>query len=101
MTEGERLLSRDEVAERLGLSPLTVGAMLRDGRLPGFHLGRLWRIREEDLNAYIRERAEAGAVTREARAVAAKRKAAGLPQKPNTKPRAPRKTKAAEEGGTT
>lgn len=54
----ERLLNREEAAERLGLSPVTVGNMLRAGRLPGVKLGRLWRIRDADLDAYIRELAE-------------------------------------------
>ncbi len=63
----ERLLSREEVAERLGLSPLTVGDKLRAGELPGFHVGRLWRVREADLDAYVRELAEAGAAARAAK----------------------------------
>jgi len=54
MNEPERLLGRQEVAERLGLSPLTVGRMMREGRLPvAFKMGRLWRVREADLDAYI------------------------------------------------
>ncbi len=57
----ERLLSIEDVAERLGLSPVTVGDKLRAGELPGFHLGRYWRVREADLDAYVRELAEAGA----------------------------------------
>jgi excisionase family DNA binding protein len=70
--DNERLLSREEVAVRLGLSKLTVGTMLREGRLPGFHLGRLWRVREEDLNEYVRRIAEEGAIQRAARAAKAK-----------------------------
>ncbi len=76
MPDSERLLSREEVAERLGLSVLTVGAMLRDGRLPGFHMGRLWRVREADLNDYVRELAEAGGDERRKRAAKAKARTA-------------------------
>lgn len=53
MNEPERLLDRKQVAERLGLSPITVGHMMRAGDLPAFKMGRLWRVREADLDAYI------------------------------------------------
>lgn len=49
----DRLLSAKQVAERLGLSPLTVAEMMRDGRLPAVKLGRLPRVRTSDLDAYI------------------------------------------------
>lgn len=67
----ERTLTIDEVAERLHLAPLTVADRLRAGSLPGFKLGRAWRVREEDLNRYIREQAEAGAIERRKRAAKA------------------------------
>ena len=82
MTPDEKLLTPNEVAERLGLSPVTVGHMLRAGTLPGQKVGVLWRVREADLDAYIVAGSEAAAKKREARAVAARRKAAGLPPKP-------------------
>lgn len=51
----ERLLTPDQVAERLSLSVLTVRAWLRSGRLPGVKPGgRVWRVREIDLDEYIR-----------------------------------------------
>ena len=53
MGEPNRLLTQEDVAAQLGLSPLTVGDMLRRGRLPGVKLGRLWRVRQSDLDAYI------------------------------------------------
>ena len=69
----ERLLSIDEAASRLSLSPLTVADKLRAGELPGFKLGRLWRPSEADLDRYVRELAEAGAVARETRAAKARK----------------------------
>ena len=52
----ERLLTPDQVAERLSLSVLTVRAWLRSGRLPGVKPGgRVWRVRELDLDEYIRD----------------------------------------------
>ena len=51
----ERLLTPEQVAERLGLSVLTVRAWLRAGTLPGVKPGgRVWRMRETDLDDYIR-----------------------------------------------
>jgi excisionase family DNA binding protein len=94
VTPDERLLTPNEVAERLALSPVTVLHMLRAGTLPGQKVGTLWRTPVADLDAYIRAGSEAAAAKREARAVAARRKAAGLSPKPHTKPSAPRKPKA-------
>jgi excisionase family DNA binding protein len=51
----ERLLTPEQVAERLSLSVLTVRSWLRSGRLPGVKPGgRVWRVRELDLDEYIR-----------------------------------------------
>ena len=61
MDEPERLLDRKEVAKRLGISPFTAGHKMRAGELPAFKMGRLWRVREADLDAYIRELSKRGA----------------------------------------
>lgn len=51
----ERLLTPEQVAERLSLSVLTVRAWLRSGKLPGAKPGgKVWRVREADLDEYIR-----------------------------------------------
>jgi excisionase family DNA binding protein len=54
----ERLLTPEDVADRLQISPKTVRDMLRDGRLKGIKMGKLWRIREADLDAFIRGHSE-------------------------------------------
>ena len=56
MNDPERLLRPEEVAERLGISPITAKAWLRTGKLPGVKVGErgLLRMREADINAYIR-----------------------------------------------
>jgi len=74
MPDSERLLTPEEVAARLGLSLLTVRDKLRAGTLPGFHMGRPWRVREADLDEYVRQLAEAGAAERPARQREAKAK---------------------------
>ncbi len=52
----EVLLTQTQVAEHLGLSLVTIGRWLRSGRLPGIKVGREWRIRESDLDAWISAR---------------------------------------------
>ena len=57
----ERLLTPAQVGERLQLTERTVYQWLRDGRLVGHKLGRLWRIRPEDLEEFLdRTRVRAG-----------------------------------------
>jgi excisionase family DNA binding protein len=59
MTDADRLLTVDEVAERLRLNPETIRRWLRAGRLSGVWLGSDsagWRIDERDLAAFIAAR---------------------------------------------
>ncbi len=49
-----KMLSPEEVAERLAVTPNTVRGWLREGSLSGIKLGkRIWRINENDLQRYI------------------------------------------------
>ena len=48
------LLTPEEAARVLGLSPFTVRRLLREGELPGRKVGkRQWRIRSVDLEEYL------------------------------------------------
>ncbi len=49
----EQLMTPAQVGERLQLTERTVYEWLRDGRLVGLKLGRLWRVRPEDLQAFL------------------------------------------------
>lgn len=49
----ERLLTPEEAAERLVVSPKTIRDWLRQGKLKGVKTGKLWRIRERDLEAFL------------------------------------------------
>jgi excisionase family DNA binding protein len=44
-----KLLTTDEVAERLGVTVRRVQAMIKGGRLPAEKMGRDWLVRETDL----------------------------------------------------
>jgi excisionase family DNA binding protein len=60
---GEGLLTPEEVAHRLRVSRPTVYAWLKIGRLRGLRAGKGWRVRSEDLEAFLQPGA---AATREA-----------------------------------
>ncbi len=47
----ERLLKIKEAAEFLAVNPETVRRLIRKGKLKAVKIGRLWRIRKEDIEA--------------------------------------------------
>jgi excisionase family DNA binding protein len=50
---GKQYLSAEEIAERLNVGPATVRKWLREGKLKGVRAGRLWRVKENDLQAFL------------------------------------------------
>ena len=51
-------LTVEEAAERLGVEYKTVYRLVRSGELPAGKIGRLYRIREEDLDAFFEQQKE-------------------------------------------
>ncbi len=51
-----RLLTPEEAADRLNVSPMTVRKWLCSGKLRGVKVSVLWRVRESDLDAFIEEK---------------------------------------------
>jgi len=50
----DKLLSPEEAAKRISVTPNTIRAWLRDGSLKGIKLGKkIWRIEESELNEYM------------------------------------------------
>jgi excisionase family DNA binding protein len=49
----ETLLTPEQVAGRLQVTPRTIYDWLRQGRLQGIKIGRLWRVRPGDLHAFL------------------------------------------------
>jgi len=49
----ERLLSPEDVAKQLNIATATVREYLREGRIKGMKVGKLWRVRESDLQRHI------------------------------------------------
>ncbi len=56
-----RLLTVNEVADLLRVSRMTVYRLIKTGDMPALRVGRSYRLREEDVHTYLRERyTEAG-----------------------------------------
>jgi excisionase family DNA binding protein len=56
-----RFLTVNEVADLLRLSDMTVYRLIKKGELPAVRIGRSYRLREDDVDAYLAERyTEAG-----------------------------------------
>ncbi|MBI5582880.1 MAG: helix-turn-helix domain-containing protein [Deltaproteobacteria bacterium] len=51
----EKLMTPEEAARLLAVSPRTVKDWLRRGDLKGVKAGNLWRIRESDLERFLGE----------------------------------------------
>ena len=49
----EKLITPEQVAERLQVTERTVYGWMRRGKLPALKLRRLWRIRPEDLEGFL------------------------------------------------
>ena len=49
----EPLLDSDEVAQLLKIHPKTLQRMARRRQIPGVQIGKLWRFRRSELNAWI------------------------------------------------
>jgi len=50
----KRLLTLKEAAEYLNLSEITVKRHLYSGKLKGYKAGRQWRIKQEDIEEYLK-----------------------------------------------
>ena len=51
----DRWLSVEEIAEHLGVSKDTIYAWVTTKGMPGHKVGRLWKFKKDDVDAWIRE----------------------------------------------
>jgi excisionase family DNA binding protein len=49
----DRLLTAHEVADQLRVSTMTIYRLIRRGELPAVRVGRNYRVRERELEAYL------------------------------------------------
>lgn len=61
----EKYYSTEDVAEILGFKEKTVREWLRTGKLKGKKVGRVWRIKESDLEEFINNTENYLAVSKE------------------------------------
>jgi len=50
----DKLLSVNEVAKQLAVDPETVYRWIRDGDLKVFRAGGLWRIKQDDVEVFLK-----------------------------------------------
>lgn len=55
MRMDDRWLSVDEIAEYLGVSKDTVYTWVTSKGMPGHRVGRLWKFKRDDVDAWVRE----------------------------------------------
>jgi excisionase family DNA binding protein len=53
MSESVRWLGTTEAAERLGVVPRTLYRMIDEGLVPAYKMGRVIRVKESDLDAFL------------------------------------------------
>jgi PTS system nitrogen regulatory IIA component len=51
----ERLLTIDEVAEFLHINPMTVYAWVKEGKIPAFKIGKVWRFRKTEIDKWLKK----------------------------------------------
>ena len=56
----EKVYTPEGAAEALLVSPKTIRDWLRAGRLKGIKIGRLWRVRESDLEEFLKSPLQEG-----------------------------------------
>lgn len=50
----EPLIEASEAASLLGIHPKTLQGMAREGRVPAIRIGKFWRFRRSELDAWVR-----------------------------------------------
>ncbi|MFC1647796.1 helix-turn-helix domain-containing protein [Patescibacteria group bacterium] len=55
----DKLLTTEQVAELLQVHPFTVLKYIKTGKLKAIKLGRVWRIRESNVERFLEERSMA------------------------------------------
>ena len=55
----KEILTVSQVAEYLQLSEMTTYKLVNEGKIPGFKIGRHWRVKKSDLHSFI-ERLKTG-----------------------------------------
>ncbi len=49
----KEIMTVSQVAEYLQLSEMTTYKLVQEGKIPGFKIGRHWRVKRDDLDEFI------------------------------------------------
>ncbi len=52
----KRLLTIDEIAEFLHMNPMTVYSWVKDGKIPAFKIGKVWRFRKTEIDEWLKNK---------------------------------------------
>ena len=52
----DTLLSVKEISKLLQLHPVTVARYIREGQIPAYKFGRVWRAKQEDIENFMAKR---------------------------------------------
>ncbi len=62
----EKFFTTEQVANILQVHPFTILKFIKQGKLKGIKLGRIYRIKESDINKFLEDRMTSGAKQSEA-----------------------------------
>ena len=55
MTKAKQVMTVKEIAEYLGVHPMTIYKYVQDGKIPAFKIGASWRIRRDSIKKWMDE----------------------------------------------
>lgn len=55
MENEQEIMTVSQVADYLQISEVTTYKLVQEGRIPGFKIGRHWRVKKEDLRDHIKK----------------------------------------------
>ena len=50
----DRYISSKEAAKYLGIKYVTLRTWLRQGKIPGYQIGKLWRFKVSEIDAWVK-----------------------------------------------
>ncbi len=55
MTKAKQVMTVKEIAEYLGVHPMTIYKYVQNGKIPAFKIGASWRIRRDSIKKWMDE----------------------------------------------
>ena len=55
MAKSKQVMTVKEIAEYLGVHPMTIYKYVRDGKIPAFKIGASWRIQRDSIKKWMEE----------------------------------------------